>query len=76
MAEEQKSYIISTSPICLLIAHYMFFINPQRACAARVTVLSLCVVHECVCYLANSYAINVQGRSKIQIECKCAAKGF
>ena len=29
-------------------------ISPQRPCAVRVTVLSLCV-----CYLANSYAINV-----------------
>ena len=54
-------------------------INPRRACAARVTVLSLCVcacVSECVCYLANSYADNVQVQSKIRIERKCGTEGF
>ena len=54
-------------------------INPRRACAARVTVLSLSVcacVRVCVCYLANSYAVNAQVQSKIRIECKCATKGF
>ena len=54
-------------------------INPRRACAARVTVLSLSVcawVSECVCYLANSYADNVQVQSKIRIERKCGTEGF
>ena len=51
------------------------FINPRRACAARVTVLSLSVC-ECVCYLANSSAVNVRVQSKIRIESKRGTKGF
>ena len=52
-------------------------VNPRRACAARVTVLSLCAcVSECVCYLSNSYAVNVQVQSKMRIESKCGTEGF
>ena len=50
-------------------------VNPRRACAARVTVLSLSV-RERVCYLANSYAVNVQVQSEIRIESKCGTEGF
>ena len=39
--------------------------NPRRACAARVTVLNLCV---CVCFLADSYAVN-QGIFFPVVEC-------
>ena len=52
-------------------------INPRRACAARVTVLSLCVracVSECVCYLANStplmYRYKVRYESKANVVLK------
>lgn len=30
----------------------------------------------CLCYLANSCAVNVQVESKIQIERKCGTEGF
>ena len=51
-------------------------INPWRACAARVIVLSLSVcVCECVwvCYLANSYAVNVNVQVQIRYESKANA---
>ena len=59
--------------VCMCLQFYDHgLINPQRISAARVTVLSLSV-YVCVCYLANSYAVNVHVQSKIRIESKFAA---
>ena len=63
-------------PLCVVLVRF-HLINPRRACAARVTVLSLCVcVCVCVCYLANSYAVNVRVQSKVRIESKCSLEAF
>ena len=62
----QKSEISKFTSICAVTAVPIF--NPQRACAARVTVLGLCVC-VCVCYSTSHFSRVIRATNNTNLLC-------